>query len=173
MKKLNGVSVQADGTKLYTYRITDMEVIKDIMDALTQDCIRERLFMAGGMHERVERFQDAVCSITPQSLDEAFMLTRAIAGYDTASIYIQTIKPHYNSKIKSSVAVDYVDIEFTYTGEETLLDFDLIPRYVGIQDIGPTKPYSLDVNVLVCFDLDVNESEIENNEGVEENADCE
>ena len=172
MKKLNGVSVQADGTKLYTYRITDTTVIKDIMDALTRDSNHGRL-MVGGMHERVERFQDAVCSITPQSLDEAFMLTQAIAGYDATSIYIQTIKPHYNSKIKSSVAVDYVDIEFTYVGKETLLDFDLIPRYIGIQDIGPTKPYSLDVNVLVCFDLDVNESEIENNEEAKEDADCE
>lgn len=172
MKKLNGVSVQADGTKLYTYRITDMKVIKDIMDTLTRDS-NYGIFMVGGMHERVERFQDAVCSITPQSLDEAFMLTQAIARYDTTSIYIQTIKPHYNSKIKSSVAVDYVDIEFTYTGKETLLDFDLIPRYVGIQDIGPTKPYSLDVSVLVGFDLDVIESEYENNEEVKEDADCE
>lgn len=172
MKKLNGVSVQADGTKLYTYRITDMEVIKDIMDALTRDCNHGRLFMAGGMHERVERFQEAVCSVTPQSLDEAFMLTQAIAGYDTSSIYIQTVKPHYNSKIKSSVAVDYMDIEFVYTGEETLLDFDLIPRYVGIEDEGPVKPEPLDVKVLVCFDLDVNESKIENNEEVKEDADC-
>ena len=173
-KEMKGLCEQADGVKTYTYRITDHKVIKDIMNALASDKSYGRL-LSGGLHERFERFQETICTnLVPQSMDEAFLLTQALINYDTNVIYIQAFKPHYNEKIKSSVAVNYIDIDFTYFGDETLLDFELIPRYVGIEDEDKTKVDELiDVSVLVGFDLDVIESEYENNEEVEENADCE
>ena len=70
--------------------------------------------------------------------------------------------------------MSHIDIDFTYYGDETLLDFELIPRYVGMEDEDKTKvDEPIDVSVLVGFDLNVIESEYENNEEVEENADCE
>lgn len=173
-KEMKGLCEQADGVKTYTYRITDHKVIKDIMNALASDKSYGRL-LSGGLHERFERFQETICTnLVPQSMDEAFLLTQALINYDTNVIYIQAFKPHYNEKIKSSVAVNYIDIDFTYFGDETLLDFELIPRYVGMEDEDKTKVDELiDVSVLVGFDLDVIESEYENNEEVEENADCE
>ena len=173
-KEMKGLCEQADGVKTYTYRITDHKVIKDIMNALASDKSYGRL-LSGGLHERFERFQETICTnLVPQSIDEAFLLTQALINYDTNVIYIQAFKPHYNEKIKSSVAVNYIDIDFTYFGDETLLDFELIPRYVGMEDEDKTKVDELiDVSVLVGFDLDVIESEYENNEEVKEDADCE
>lgn len=173
-KEMKGLCEQADGVKTYTYRITDHKIIKDIMNALASDKSYGRLPI-GGLHERFERFQETICTnLVPQSIDEAFLLTQALINYDTNVIYIQAFKPHYNEKIKSSVAVNYIDIDFTYFGDETLLDFELIPRYVGMEDEDKTKvDEPIDVSVLVGFDLNVIESEYENNEEVEENADCE
>lgn len=153
-------------TKTFMHRITDKKVIVDFLN--TMICNRTE-FSEGGIDKYTSRLIDGLSTIQAKAIQEVAGIIHIFAGYNRDVITINKYEIIYNTRSRTKVTIDAIDIYYTIKvgiskdGVIVTDDninkyyFSLVPRYCTIGDACPDeiKGELLNLEYFMGFDLHV------------------